>query len=188
MDRHAPRRRTRVVIEARCRSSTTTSSARSCTRCTSSRTGSCFEPLRRLAGPARAADEDVLPARVGRPSTTGSPARARYRRVYVAPPRGGRRRPRARGHAPRDLLRLQPFRLREERRWLREAGVRLTTGRGHEIRERRSRAPRGSTRTTCSASASRTSSSRSPPGSRRTTRACSRCSRRRSRSCSRTAS
>ena len=74
------------------------------------------EPVRGLARPARTEDQDLLPAGerdaaapADLPPTGGAPPCVR------APPRGGRGGPRRRGHAPGDLLRVQPGRMRQER-------------------------------------------------------------------------
>ena len=71
-------------------------------------------------------------------STTGSHAPARGVPARLrATPRGGRRGTGARGHATRDLLRVQPLRVREERAVAARGRVRLTTqDEAAEIRER----------------------------------------------------
>ncbi len=74
------------------------------------------EPARRVAGSAGAPDA-VLPAAGERPGPAppDRPAARRASRGLRAAPRGGRRGPRAGGHAARDLLRVQPGGLRQER-------------------------------------------------------------------------
>ena len=146
------------------------------------------EPLRRLARPRGGPVQDVLPPGFGHGAAPADPRpREGHRRVYV--PRreevvGG---PGRAGHAPGDLLRVQPGRLRPQRRVAdgrrdpahhERGGVpdpdvrrdaRGVDGRGGPRDARLLRLPRTPWR----------------PGSRRTTPGCCPCSRRPSRSCSR---